>query len=233
MKRVLCFVLTFVMMTSVLMTTVLAVDTEGDIVVPETLTEEAQGDLAGTIIYGSESIRRLPMTETSRNLDTKSWTTLYSDNNWLNEIATITNKMGNPGSIYVRVVAYDKNKTAHTIVSKSPEIGVGASYETPVIDKDYAKYTVSINVSVISCVNDAVLNLFDRDIVRQGIERLNSFFLLQKGLELCHAALLQINGKAAAAFGERRIFCFTVAFPLLRPTGQQCFFVFAILRPVA
>ena len=114
------------------------------IVVPETLTEEAQGDLAGTIIYGSESIRRLPMTETSRNLDTKSWTTLYSDNNWLNEIATITNKMGNPGSIYVRVVAYDKNKTAHTIVSKSPEIGVGASYETPVIDKDYAKYTVSI-----------------------------------------------------------------------------------------
>lgn len=63
---------------------------------------------------------------------------------WLNEIATITNKMGNPGSIYVRVVAYDKNKTAHTIVSKSPEIGVGASYETPVIDKDYAKYTVSI-----------------------------------------------------------------------------------------
>ena len=144
MKRVLCFVLTFVMMTSVLMTTVLAVDTEGDIVVPETLTEEAQSDLAGTIIYGSESIRRLPMTETSRNLDTKSWTTLYSDNNWLNEIATITNKMGNPGSIYVRVVAYDKNKTAHTIVSKSPEIGVGASYETPVIDKDYAKYTVSI-----------------------------------------------------------------------------------------
>lgn len=132
------------MMTSVLMTTVLAVDTERDIVVPETLTEEAQGDLAGTIIYGSESIRRLPMTETSRNLDTKSWTTLYSDNNWLNEIATITNKMGNPGSIYVRVVAYDKNKTAHTIVSKSPEIGVGASYETPVIDKDYAKYTVSI-----------------------------------------------------------------------------------------
>lgn len=112
MKRVLCFVLTFVMMTSVLMTTVLAVDTEGDIVVPETLTEEAQGDLASTIIYGSESIRRLPMTETSRNLDTKSWTTLYSDNNWLNEIATITNKMGNPGSIYVRVVAYDKNKTA-------------------------------------------------------------------------------------------------------------------------
>ena len=84
------------------------------------------------------------MTETSRNLDTKSWTTLYSDNNWFNEIATITNKMGNPGSIYVRVVAYDKNKTAHTIVSKSPEIGVGASYETPVIDKDYAKYTVSI-----------------------------------------------------------------------------------------
>ena len=126
MKRVLCFVLTFVMMTSVLMTTVLAVDTEGDIVVPETLTEEAQGDLAGTIIYGSESIRRLPMTETSRNLDTKSWTTLYSDNNWFNEIATIT------------------NKTAHTIVSKSPVIGVGASYETPVIDKDYAKYTVSI-----------------------------------------------------------------------------------------
>ena len=119
-------------------------DTERDIVVPETLTEEAQGDLAGTIIYGSESIRRLPMTETSRNLDTKSWTTLYSDNNWFNEIATITNKMGNPGSIYVRVVAYDKNKTAHTIVSKSPEIGVGASYETPVIDKDYAKYTVSI-----------------------------------------------------------------------------------------
>lgn len=47
-------------------------------------------------------------------------------------------------AIYVRVVAYDKNKTAHTIVSKSPEIGVGASYETPVIDKDYAKYTVSI-----------------------------------------------------------------------------------------
>ena len=46
MKRVLCFVLTFVMMTSVLMTTVLAVDTERDIVVPETLTEEAQGDLA-------------------------------------------------------------------------------------------------------------------------------------------------------------------------------------------
>lgn len=90
MKRVLCFVLTFVMMTSVLMTTVLAVDTEGDIVVPETLTEEAQGDLAGTIIYGSESIRRLPMTETSRNLDTKSWTTLYSDNNWLNEIAKIS-----------------------------------------------------------------------------------------------------------------------------------------------
>ena len=156
MKRVLCFVLTFVMMTSVLMTTVLAVDTEGDIVVPETLTEEAQGDLAGTIIYGSESIRRLPMTETSRNLDTKSWTTLYSDNNWLNEIATITNKMGyqnftwisgayleNEGS-KLQVVAYDKNKTAHTIVSKSPEIGVGASYETPVIDKDYAKYTVSI-----------------------------------------------------------------------------------------
>ena len=29
-------------------------------------------------------------------------------------------------------------------MSKSPEIGVGASYETPVIDKDYAKYTVSI-----------------------------------------------------------------------------------------
>lgn len=36
------------------------------------------------------------------------------------------------------------DETAHTIVSKSPEIGVGASYETPVIDKDYAKYTVSI-----------------------------------------------------------------------------------------
>lgn len=34
--------------------------------------------------------------------------------------------------------------TRATIVSKSPEIGVGASYETPVIDKDYAKYTVSI-----------------------------------------------------------------------------------------
>ena len=91
----------------------------------------------------------------------------------------------------------------------------------------------NLDIAVISCINDAVLNLLDRDIVRQGIEWLNSFFLLQKGLELCHAALLQIKGKSAAAFGERRIFCFTVAFPLLRPTGQQCFFVFATLRPIA
>lgn len=48
-------------------------------------------------------------------------------------------------------------------------------------------------IAVISCINDAVLNLLDRDIVRQGIERLNGFFLLQEGLELRHAALLQIN----------------------------------------
>lgn len=143
MKRVLCFVLTLVMMTTVLMTTVLAVETE-PVVVPETSTEEAQNASGGSIIYSSESIRRLPITETSCRLYTDSWTTLYSDNNWLDEIATITNKLGNPGSIYVRVVAYDKNDKEHTIVSTSPEIGVGASYETPIIDKDYAKYTVSI-----------------------------------------------------------------------------------------
>ena len=91
----------------------------------------------------------------------------------------------------------------------------------------------NLDIAVISCINDAVLNLLDRDIVRQSIERLNGFFLLQEGLELRHAALLQINRKSAAAFGERRVFCFAVAFPLLRPAGQQCFFVFATLRPVA
>ena len=36
----------------------------------------------------------------------------------------------------------------------------------------------NLDVAVISCVNDAVLNLFNGDIVRQGIERLNRFFLL-------------------------------------------------------
>ena len=91
----------------------------------------------------------------------------------------------------------------------------------------------NLDIAVISCINDAVLNLLDRDIVRQGIERLNGFFLLQEGLELRHAALLQINRKSAAAFGERRIFCFAAGFSMLRPTWQQCFFVFAILRPVA
>ena len=91
----------------------------------------------------------------------------------------------------------------------------------------------NLNIAVISCINDAVLNLLDRDIVRQGIERLNGFFLLQEGLELRHAALLQINRKSAAAFGERRIFCFAVAFPLLRPAGQQRFSIFAALRPIA
>ena len=79
----------------------------------------------------------------------------------------------------------------------------------------------------------AYWQLDPRDIVRQSIERLNGFFLLQEGLELRHAALLQINRKSAAAFGERRIFCFAVAFPLLRPAGQQRFSVFAALRPIA
>ena len=51
----------------------------------------------------------------------------------------------------------------------------------------------NLDIAVISCINDAVLNLLDRDIVRQGVERLNGFFLLQEGLELRHAALLQIN----------------------------------------
>ena len=91
----------------------------------------------------------------------------------------------------------------------------------------------NLDIAVISCINDTVLNLLDRDIVRQGIERLNGFFLLQEGLELRHAALLQINRKSAAAFGERRIFCFTVAFPLLRPAGQQRFSIFAAMRPIA
>ena len=91
----------------------------------------------------------------------------------------------------------------------------------------------NLDIAVISCINDAVLNLLDRDIVRQSIERLNGFFLLQEGLELRHAALLQINRKSAAAFGERRVFCFAVAFPLLRPAGQQRFSVFAALRPIA
>ena len=91
----------------------------------------------------------------------------------------------------------------------------------------------NLDIAVISCINDAVLNLLDRDIVRQGIERLNGFLLLQEGLELRHAALLQINRKSAAAFGERRIFCFAVAFPLLRPAGQQRFSIFAALRPIA
>ena len=83
--------------------------------------------------------------------------------------------------------------------------------------------------AVVSLPRDA----WNRDIVRQGIERLNGFFLLQEGLELRHAALLQINRKSAAAFGERRVFCFAVAFPLLRPAGQQRFSVFAALRPIA
>ena len=91
----------------------------------------------------------------------------------------------------------------------------------------------NLDIAVISCINDAVLNLLDRDIVRQGIERLNGFFLLQEGLELRHAALLQINRKSAAAFGERRIFCFAVAFLLLSPAGQQRFSIFAALRPIA
>ena len=91
----------------------------------------------------------------------------------------------------------------------------------------------NLDIAVISCINDTMLNLLDRDIVRQGIERLNDFFLLQEGLELCHAALLQINRKSAAAFGERRIFCFAVAFPLLCPAGQQRFSTFAALHPVA
>ena len=91
----------------------------------------------------------------------------------------------------------------------------------------------NLDIAMISCINDAVLNLLDRDIVRQGIERLNGFFLLQEGLDLRHAALLQINRKSAAAFGERRIFCFAVAFPLLRPAGQQRFSIFAPLRPIA
>ena len=82
-------------------------------------------------------------------------------------------------------------------------------------------YFYSLDIAVISCINDAVLNLLDRDIVRQGIERLNGFFLLQEGLELRHAALLQINRKSAAAFGERRIFCFAVAFPLLREPERK------------
>lgn len=31
-----------------------------------------------------------------------------------------------------------------SVLMTTVEIGVGASYETPVIDRDYAKYTVSI-----------------------------------------------------------------------------------------
>ena len=36
----------------------------------------------------------------------------------------------------------------------------------------------NLNIAVISRINDTVLNLLDRDIVRQSIERLNGFFLL-------------------------------------------------------
>lgn len=88
----------------------------------------------------------------------------------------------------------------------------------------------NLDIAVISCINDAVLNFLDRDIVRQGIERLNGFFLLQEGLELRHAALLQINRKSAAAFGERRIFCFAVAFRCCAQLGSS---VFPFCRPAS
>ena len=124
-----------------------------------------------------------------------------------------------------------------SVVSAAPaedemvaEVLANASFARMYNKENAWKYAYTYATSTATSTANSYYN---RDIVRQGIERLNGFFLLQEGLELRHAALLQINRKSAAAFGERRIFCFAVAFPLLRPAGQQRFSIFAALRPIA
>lgn len=91
--------------------------------------------------------RRLPVTTKTLLLNKKNWTVLFDDNNLLPENVTITN-VGGPGSIYVHIVAYDKDGNTHTIVDQSTAIPPGLSYDSPTIKSEYKKYVVSLKATV-------------------------------------------------------------------------------------
>lgn len=106
--------------------------------------ENVEAQIADQSITSSEITPRLIPTTVNVYLTKNSWTRLYSDTNWLTEIATIQNLAGrgNPGSIYVKVT-----KTVdgtESTVETSSAIAVGSSFATRELSTSWDRYTVYV-----------------------------------------------------------------------------------------
>ena len=75
---------------------------------------------------------------------------------------------------------------------------------------------------MVACVDDAILDLLDRNIVGKGVERPIFFLRGKKGFELGDLSLLEVELDSIATFQLGLVFRF-FAFILLCPTGEQRF----------
>ena len=75
---------------------------------------------------------------------------------------------------------------------------------------------------MVACVDDAILDLLDRNIVGKGVERPIFFLRGKKGFELGDLSLLEVELDSIATLRLSLVFRFFV-FVLLCPAGQQRF----------
>ena len=77
---------------------------------------------------------------------------------------------------------------------------------------------------MVACIDDAILDLLDRNIVGKSVERPILFLWGKKGFELGNLSLLEVELDPIATFELGLVFCFRLFdFVLLRPTGEQRF----------
>lgn len=75
---------------------------------------------------------------------TTTWVKLYSDDNWTDVEALITNNAGNPGSIAVKIEA---DSGGQTVSVGSKTIAVDTTWTSPTIASSYGEYTVYAKAS--------------------------------------------------------------------------------------
>lgn len=93
---------------------------------------------------------RIGPTTITRELKTNEWTLLYSDGNWFNAVAKITNEKGNPGKITVKVEAIDKDGVLRIV---DPGFDVEANdipKKSNVIPSTYVTYYVYAKATTVA-----------------------------------------------------------------------------------
>lgn len=97
------------------------------------------------IISVASATPRLSSTTVRKSLTTDAWTLLYSDNNWLDARAQVTNNSGNTGSIIVRVVTVEDGQK--DIFDTSVAVAAGLTYTSPKIASSYDQYLIYVKAA--------------------------------------------------------------------------------------